>query len=56
MYCARFWRQALEVEAIVVDPVESAEIVKLAGNWWIDLDIALANELAKFSALFEVDV
>jgi UDP-N-acetyl-D-mannosaminuronic acid dehydrogenase len=53
---AAFWRQALGVEVIPLDSLEAAEIVKLADNWWIDLNIALANELAKFSALFEVDV
>ncbi|SMD25706.1 nucleotide sugar dehydrogenase [Kibdelosporangium aridum] len=53
---AEFWRRALGVETIALDTVEAAEIVKLADNWWIDLNIALANELAKFCALFEVDV
>ena len=38
------------------DCLEAAEIVKLADNWWIDLNIALANELAKYCALFGVDV
>ncbi|MEU9510995.1 nucleotide sugar dehydrogenase [Micromonospora sp. NPDC048170] len=51
-----FWQRALGVEVIPVDSLEAAEIVKLADNWWIDLNIALANELAKFSALFDVDV
>jgi UDP-N-acetyl-D-mannosaminuronic acid dehydrogenase len=53
---AEFWRRALGVRLIQQDSLESAEIVKLADNWWIDLNIALANELAKFCALFEVDV
>jgi dTDP-alpha-D-glucose dehydrogenase len=53
---AEFWRRALGGEVIVLDSLESAEIVKLANNWWIDLNIALANELAKFCALFDVDV
>lgn len=53
---AAFWRQALGVDVIPLDSLEAAEIVKLADNWWIDLNIALANELAKFAALFEVDV
>ncbi|MBQ1076540.1 nucleotide sugar dehydrogenase [Micromonospora sp. C31] len=51
-----FWQRALGVDVIPVDSLEAAEIVKLADNWWIDLNIALANELAKFSALFDVDV
>ncbi|MEO3867428.1 nucleotide sugar dehydrogenase [Nonomuraea sp. B12E4] len=53
---AEFWRRALEVEVIPLDSLESAEIVKLADNWWIDLNIALANELAKFCSLYGVDV
>jgi UDP-N-acetyl-D-mannosaminuronic acid dehydrogenase len=53
---ADFWHRALGVEVIPLDSLEAAEIVKLADNWWIDLNIALANELAKFSALFGVDV
>ncbi|MCX5199511.1 nucleotide sugar dehydrogenase [Streptomyces sp. NBC_00249] len=51
-----FWQRALEVEVIPVDSLEAAEIVKLASNWWIDLNIALANELAKFCAVYGVDV
>ncbi|ONI89774.1 UDP-glucose 6-dehydrogenase [Saccharothrix sp. ALI-22-I] len=53
---AEFWRASLGVEVILMDTLEAAEIVKLADNWWIDLNIALGNELAKFSALFDVDV
>ncbi|MCT2585825.1 nucleotide sugar dehydrogenase [Actinophytocola gossypii] len=53
---AEFWRSAIGVEVIPLDSLEAAEIVKLADNWWIDLNIALGNELAKFSALFGVDV
>ncbi|MBB6472634.1 nucleotide sugar dehydrogenase [Sphaerisporangium rubeum] len=53
---AEFWRTTFEVEVFPLGSPESAEIVKLADNWWIDLNIALANELAKFCALFGVDV
>ncbi|HEV2374410.1 MAG TPA: nucleotide sugar dehydrogenase [Streptosporangiaceae bacterium] len=53
---ARFWRRALGVSVLGQDSLEAAEIVKLADNWWIDLNIAMANELAKFCALFSVDV
>jgi UDP-N-acetyl-D-mannosaminuronic acid dehydrogenase len=53
---ARFWRTALGVEVMELDSLEAAEIVKLADNWWIDLNIALGNELAKFCALFDADV
>lgn len=53
---AEFWRTSLGVEVVPLDSLEAAEIVKLADNWWIDLNIALGNELAKFAALFDVDV
>jgi nucleotide sugar dehydrogenase len=52
---AGFWRTALGVEVAVQESLEAAEIIKLADNWWIDLNIALGNELAKFCALFGVD-
>ncbi|MFC0037774.1 nucleotide sugar dehydrogenase [Actinomadura rayongensis] len=51
-----FWQRALGVPTIPMESLEAAEIVKLADNWWIDLNIALANELAKFCALYDVDV
>ncbi|MEV4456060.1 nucleotide sugar dehydrogenase [Microbispora sp. NPDC004025] len=51
-----FWRRVLDVAIVPMDSPEAAEIVKLADNWWIDLNIALANELAKFCALYDVDV
>jgi UDP-N-acetyl-D-mannosaminuronic acid dehydrogenase len=45
---AAFWRAALpEVEAMELSSPEAAEMVKLADNLWIDLNVALANELAK---------
>lgn len=44
--CAEFWEKTLNVEVIEVSTCESAELVKLANNQWIDLNIALANELA----------
>ena len=44
--CAHFWEEALNVEVIKVSSCETAEFVKLANNQWIDLNIALANELA----------
>jgi len=53
---ARFWERALGVTVLPQDSLEAAEIVKLADNWWIDLNIALANELAKFCSLYGVDV
>ncbi|GLW05781.1 UDP-N-acetyl-D-mannosaminuronic acid dehydrogenase [Microtetraspora sp. NBRC 13810] len=51
-----FWHRALGVETIPLESLEAAEVVKLADNWWIDLNIALGNELAKYCDLFGVDV
>jgi UDP-N-acetyl-D-mannosaminuronic acid dehydrogenase len=53
---AEFWRRTLGLRAIPLGSLEAAEIVKLADNWWIDVNIALANELAKFCAAYDVDV
>lgn len=56
---AAFWREALpEVEVMALASPEAAEMVKLADNLWIDLNVALANELAKLvDALpFPIDV
>ncbi|MBM2620122.1 nucleotide sugar dehydrogenase [Actinoplanes sp. LDG1-06] len=53
---AAFWRDALGLPVLPQDSLEAAEIVKLADNWWIDANIALANELAKFCALYGADV
>ncbi|CRK59419.1 UDP-glucose dehydrogenase [Alloactinosynnema sp. L-07] len=50
------WRRTLGVEILPMDTLEAAEIVKLADNWWIDLNIAMANELAKLCALYGADV
>lgn len=41
-----FWREALKVKVLPVRSSGAAELVKLADNLWIDLNIALANELA----------
>jgi nucleotide sugar dehydrogenase len=53
---AAFWQRTLGVEVIPQESLEAAEIAKLATNWWIDLNIALANELAQFCALYGADV
>lgn len=53
---AEFWRCSLGVEVHTAPSVETAEIVKLATNWWIDANVAMANELARFCSLFDVDV
>jgi UDP-N-acetyl-D-mannosaminuronic acid dehydrogenase len=46
---ARFWRAALGIEVIELSGSLGAELVKLADNLWIDLNIALANELAQLA-------
>jgi UDP-N-acetyl-D-mannosaminuronic acid dehydrogenase len=51
-----FWRTALGVEVRRVPDADVAEVVKLASNWWIDVNVAMANELARFCALYGVDV
>jgi dTDP-alpha-D-glucose dehydrogenase len=53
---ATFWKEALGVEVIEVGDAKSAEMVKLADNLWIDLNIALAGELAKVCDKLGVDV
>jgi UDP-N-acetyl-D-mannosaminuronic acid dehydrogenase len=45
--CATLWRHALGVDSVIVENPRTAEMVKLAGNVWVDLNVALANELAK---------
>lgn len=45
--CSTLWRHGLGVDSIVVDKPRTAEMVKLADNLWVDLNVALANELAK---------
>jgi UDP-N-acetyl-D-mannosaminuronic acid dehydrogenase len=52
----RFWQDALGVEAIQVGSTTAAEMVKLADNWWIDLNIALAGELAMLADKLGIDV
>lgn len=53
---AAFWSSALNVEVIEFASPGIAELVKLADNWWIDANIALANELAKLCGALDVDV
>lgn len=49
-----FWEQ-LGLEVIGVSNPTAAEFAKLADNWWIDLNIALANEIALLSEKLGVD-
>jgi len=52
----QFWRAALGLDIIEVRDSCAAELVKLADNLWIDLNIALANDLAKLSDKLDTDV
>jgi dTDP-alpha-D-glucose dehydrogenase len=52
---AKFWRNGMGVEIIRTSSLESSEMVKLADNWWIDHNIAMANELAKLCSALGID-
>src|SRR3984957_18656783 len=54
--CSALWRHALGVESIVVEDPRTSEMGKLADNLWIDLNIAVANELAKVCDRLNMDV
>jgi UDP-N-acetyl-D-mannosaminuronic acid dehydrogenase len=54
--CSLLWEHALGVDSIVVDDPRTAEMTKLADNLWIDLNVALANELAKVCDRLDMDV
>jgi dTDP-alpha-D-glucose dehydrogenase len=51
-----FWDRALGVEVLPFAGPEVAELVKLTDNWWIDANVALANELAQLCGTLNVDV
>ncbi|MEE6176643.1 nucleotide sugar dehydrogenase [Mycobacterium sp. 050134] len=53
--CSTLWRHALGVDSVVVDDPRTAEMVKLADNLWVDLNVALANELAKVCDRLDMD-
>jgi len=53
---ALFWNQSLDTEVIEVSSATTAEMVKLSNNLWIDLNIALAGELAKLADRLGIDV
>ena len=50
----QFWHD-LGQETVSVSSPTAAELTKLADNWWIDLNIALANEVALLSEELGVD-
>lgn len=49
-----FWDE-VGLDTHAVSSPTTAELTKLADNWWIDLNIALANEVALLSEKIEVD-
>ena len=51
-----FWASALGTEVLPFAGPEVAELVKLTDNWWIDANVALANELARLCGALNVDV
>lgn len=53
---ARFWEESLGLSTIRVANARTAELSKLADNWWIDLSIAMGNELALLSEKLDIDV
>ncbi|WP_285729479.1 nucleotide sugar dehydrogenase [Nocardiopsis sp. ATB16-24] len=53
---AEFWRRGLGSHVVGCSSLEAAELAKLANNWWVDHNIALANELAQVCSSFDVDV
>ncbi len=50
-----FWKGVLGVETITVDSTVASELVKLSDNLWIDLNVALANEVALLSDKLGID-
>lgn len=52
---AQAFYEALGLETIRVSDATTAELVKLSENWWIDLNIAAANELGLVSEQLGVD-
>lgn len=55
-HAVQFWSKSLRVPIIRVKDSTTAEVVKLASNWWIDTNIAIANELAIFCDALNIDV
>jgi dTDP-alpha-D-glucose dehydrogenase len=52
----RFWAGALGVSVIPYGRPEITELIKLADNWWIDVNIAIAGELAQLCGTLGIDV
>ena len=54
-YISQLWEE-LGFETIIVSDSTAAELVKLADNAWIDLNIAFGQELAKVCDVLQTDV
>ena len=52
---SKFWEIMLQVKTLVVSNAKTAEMTKLADNLWIDLNIALGNEIALLCDKFDID-
>jgi UDP-N-acetyl-D-mannosaminuronic acid dehydrogenase len=50
-----FWRKTLGVETVTVSSSVGAELTKLADNLWIDMNIAVANQIAKVCQTYQAD-
>jgi nucleotide sugar dehydrogenase len=50
-----FWQKTLGVETIQVSSSVGAELTKLADNLWIDMNIAVANQIAKVCQTYQAD-
>ena len=55
IFASEFWKLSMNLDTIQMNDSTSAELVKLADNLWIDLNIALANELAVVSDKLNLD-
>lgn len=53
---ARFYRETLGVDVSVLPDAETAELTKLAEGAYRDLNIALANQLARIADAYGIDV
>jgi len=53
---ARFYASVLDAEVVAMSSAEAAELSKLADTTYRDLNIAFANELARYASRIGVDV
>jgi len=51
-----FYQQVLDAEVIVMDSIEASELVKLIETSYRDVNIALANQFAKYAAEYKLDI